>query len=133
MVNRKPIFVLTPRLGMARIATGNGARDGSGAGIADLLTGATDGTRIHQITVKATGTTTAGMIRLFVFDGTNVRLWKEHVVAAITPGPSTETFSKDDFRADNLPLLVLPLNHVLRVATHNTEQFDVMAHGGDFS
>lgn len=133
MANTTPIFTLTPRVGMVRISTANTARDGSGT-TGDVITGATSGTRVDRVVVTGNGTTTAGMVRLFIYDGSaNTRAWREVVVTAITVAASTAAFTATLTSPDPLtPLLVLPNGYVLRASTHNAETFDVIAHGGDY-
>ena len=133
MANTTPIFTITPRAGMVRISTANTGRDGSGT-TGDVITGATSGTRVDRVVITATGTTTAGMVRLFIYDGSaNTRAWRETVVTAITVAASTAAFTATISAPDaQSPLLVLPNGYVLRASTHNAETFDVIAHGGDY-
>lgn len=122
-------------LAAARISTANTARDGSGT-LATLVTGGTSGTRIDRIQAKATATTTAGMIRVFLADaeGTpNIRLVYEIIVTAITPTASVKTWEDEIVRTDNQPVLLVPSGWTLRASTHNAETFDVIAVvSGDF-
>jgi hypothetical protein len=131
--NTTPIFVITPRIGMVRMSIANTGRDGTGT-LNDVITGGTNGTRIDRIVFRATVTTTAGMVRLFIYDGTNNRFWWEGPVTAITVGSSTPAWTYTLVSPDpQSPLLVLPsTSYVLRAATNNAETFDVIAHGGDF-
>lgn len=132
--NLNPVFALAPNLGSlstARISTANTNRDGTGT-LGTACTGGTNGTRISRITIKATVTTTAGMVRLFISDGTNTRLWKEVPVSAITVGASTAAFEAILSSPDGEPLLVLPSTYTLKAATHNAETFDVIAQAADF-
>jgi hypothetical protein len=50
----------------------------------DVLTGVAAGTKVFEVRVQATVTTTAGMVRLYYYDGTNTRLFDEIPVSAIT-------------------------------------------------
>jgi hypothetical protein len=129
--NVSPIFTLTPQIGRARISTANTNRDGTGT-LGDVITGGANGTRVGRIVITATSTTTAGMVRLYIYDGTNTRLWKEVPVSAITPSATVQAFTATIASPDSDPLLVLPVNYVLRASTHNAETFDVIAHAGDF-
>ena len=124
--NTSPIFALTPLIGIAQVTTANANRDGSGA-IVDILTGTANGTRVDKVYIKAVGTTTAGMIRFFLYDGTNTRLWKEVIVSAITPSATVESFSSS-FQTD----LILPSTYKLRASTEKTETFNIEAVGADF-
>jgi len=131
--NTTPIFVIVPRIGMVRMSTANTGRDGSGT-LNDVITGGTNGTRVDRIIITATSTTTAGMVRLFIYDGTNNRFWREVSVTAATPSGTVQAFTYTVTSPDlQNPLLVLPsTSHVLRAAPHNNETFDVIALGGDF-
>lgn len=128
--NTIPIFVLTPVLSAVRISTANANRDGTGT-LGTLVTGGTNGTRLTKIIVKATGTTTLGMIRFFVYDGVNTRIWFETKVTAITPSASVATFYYAMLLLGENALF-LPSGYSLKVSTHNAEQFDVTAYGGSY-
>lgn len=124
----EPQFAVTPRIASVNIATANTNRDGTGT-IATLITGVAAGTRIAEIVVKAVGTTTAGMVRVFLHDGTNFFLFDEIAVAAVaSPGASTQT-TRSSTRYDNL---ILPnASWSVRVSTHNAESINVAAFGAD--
>jgi len=128
--NTEPIFALTPRLGVVAIATANTGRDGSGT-IGTVLTAGSNGTRITRITIKASVTTTAGMVRLFIHDGSSYFLWKEQTIAAVTPSATvkaelyTLTYTGEE-------ALILPSGYSLRASTEKSENFNVFAEGGDF-
>lgn len=130
--NTTPVFTIVPVIGMVRIATANTNRDGTGT-LGDVVTGGTNGTRIDKIVIEAIGTTTAGMVRLYINDGTNTRLWQEVMVAALTPSGTVQAFRALILTPDpQSPLLVLPVSYVLRASTVAAESFDVSAHGGNF-
>lgn len=126
-----PIFVATPMEWHGRITAANTNRDGTGT-LVTLATGAANGSRIDRINIVAIVTTTAGMIRFFLDDATNVRAWKEIAVTAITPSASVAAFSNEIVRTDTQPLIILPPNWILKVGTHNAESFDVHASGGNY-
>ena len=126
----EPQFVAAPVIGIGAISTANTNRDGSGT-IVDILTGATNGTRISKITVNATVTTTAGMVRLFIYDGSTYFLYREILVPAITVSASVAGFS---YVLELLGerALILPNNWKLSASTHNAHTFHVAAEGGNF-
>jgi hypothetical protein len=110
------------------ISAANTARDGTGT-IVDVLTGGSSGTRIDDLTVTAQGTTTAGVVRIFVSDGTNTRLWKEILVPANTPSTTNATWS---YSVSDLALIIKS-GWKLRASTHNAESFNVLVtRAGDF-
>lgn len=134
--NASPNFTGAPRMGAVTISTANTNRDGTGT-IATVLasvaaaTDTTGGTRIDFVDIKATGTTTAGMVRLYVSTdtGTTWRLIREIPVSAITPGASTAAFETQIALGRDLPAGVANL---LGASTHAAESFVVAAWGGDY-
>jgi hypothetical protein len=128
--NLNPIFTLTPHIGVVSIATANTGRDGSGT-LGSVITGATNGTRVTRITVTASGTTTAGMVRLYIDSGAGALLWKEIPVTAITGSASVAEFSSiSEFTGERS--VILPNAYILKASTHNAEPFVVIAEGGDY-
>jgi len=121
-----PIFVGSVRTETAQIATANANRDGSGT-VGTVFTAGASGSKIVTITIKAQVTTTAGMIRLFLYDGANYYLWNEVIVTAIVVAASTQSFY-----ASISPDLILESGWSLRASTQNAETFNVIAQGGDY-
>ena len=126
--NTQPIFTLTPRADVAQVTTANTARDGSGTPVTICTAGA-NGTRIDLVRICATGTTTAGVVRLFIHNGTSAFLYDEILVSAITPSTTVAVFEADYRPAEPI---VLPTGYSLRATTHNTETFNILVHGGDY-
>jgi hypothetical protein len=130
-----PNFSATPKIGSVNITTANANRDGTGT-IGTVFTAGSSGSRIDTINIVATGTTTAGMVRLFIHDGTTARLYDEVPVFAVTPATSTPAFIAT--LGSNAPLsssrypIVMPTGYSLRAATNNAESFNIHAIGGDF-
>jgi hypothetical protein len=127
--NLNPIFTLIPVIGCVEISTANTNRDGTGT-LGTVLTGAAEGTRVTKVTIQALGTTTAGMVRLFIDTGAAIYLWKEIPITAITGSASVAEF----FYALELlgeRALILPTGYILKASTHNAETFNVIAEGGN--
>ena len=128
-----PAYAATPKCGIAQISTANANHDGTGT-IATVFSAGANGSRIDAIDIKAVGTTTTGMIRLFIHDGNNARLLTEVPVVAVTPSatcPSWEAQLNTNSMSQILPL-VLPSGYSLRTSTGKAETFNVIALGGDF-
>lgn len=126
-----PNFASTPRCAIAQATAANTNRDGTGT-IATVFTAGSSGSRLERVRIQAAGTTTAGVVRLFVHDGTNARLLMEVLVSAITPSTTVQAWSADIDMSYNGQALMLPSGFSLRAATHNAETFNVIAVGGDF-
>ena len=117
-----PAYAPTPATAQVQIATANTARDGTGT-LGTLISAGASGSRVDDIDICATGTTTAGVIRMFVSDGTNHRLVREILVVGIMPSTTLEAFR---VTLRNLGI-VLKSGWSLRFSTHNTETFNVVA------
>jgi hypothetical protein len=126
-------YAAVPKCGIGQVSVANTNRDGTGD-LATIFTAGAAGSRIDRVAVCATGTTTAGMVRLFLHDGTNARLYCEMQVFPATPSGAVKVFN-DTFEAVTTPdlfPLVLPTGWSLRASTHNAETLNVIAVGGDF-
>jgi hypothetical protein len=130
-VNTDPIFIIAPQIWQGQVSAANTARDGTGT-VVTIATGNTNGSRLDRVLVTATGTTTAGVVRLFLYNGTNTRLIKELLIPARTAGTGTDVYSVEYVRVDNLPIAELPAAWELRASTHNAEAFNIHAFGGDY-
>lgn len=124
---QNPQYTAIPRVEKVTISMANTNRDGTGS-ISVLISGATNGTLLDAVIIKATGTTTAGMIRLFHRRGAGTwSLFREYPISAVTPSGSVQTFS-----SENQIGIVIPGGDEIGVATHNAEPFNIIATGGDF-
>lgn len=126
--NSVPRFVDAAVLAVGQVSTANANRDGTGT-IATILTAGIQGTQVDLVRVVATGATTLGVVRLYIHDGANYRLYEEILVSAITPGVTVAVFE-----AEFVPTqpLVLPTGYSLRASTNNAETFNVIVHAGNF-
>lgn len=118
------------RYARGQISTANTNRDGTGTGPATaILTGVANGTKIEEIIIQAQVTTTAGMVRIYIYDGSAARLIDEVVVSAITVGAAVPAFRASRIYTN----LWLPsASHSITASTHNAETFNVHVFGGDF-
>lgn len=123
----EPAFAVTPRIAAANVATANSNRDGTGT-VATVITGASTGTRIAEVVVQARVTTTAGMVRLFLYDGSTYRFFDEIAISAATVSASVKAIRVSTLYSN----LILPsASWSLVASTHNAESIDVIALGAD--
>ena len=122
-------YAATVKSAQVQISSANTLRTGSGT-IGTLVIGATNGTRVDDIYITATGTTTAGVIRLFIANGAALpQLWQEILVPAVTPSTSVAAWT---YSLINQALL-LQNGWYIAAATNNAETFNVIAtRAGDF-
>lgn len=123
-----PQFAVTPRIGSVSVATAESSLT-SPTSFGTLVTGASTGTRIAEIVVKMAAASSAALIRVFLFDGTNYWLFDEITVAAVaSPGTSTAT-NRVSTTYNNL---VLPSSSwSIRVTTSVSQATHVTALGAD--
>lgn len=123
-----PQYSTTPSNGHASLSAANTALTGASA--VTLFTAGSSGARVDTIHIHATGTTTAGMIRIFcgaAADATAALIHEEAVVAN-TPSGTNPAWSADVELG-----LIMEADYVLSAATNNAETFDVMVkNGGSF-
>jgi hypothetical protein len=93
-----------------------------------VLTAASNGTLIKKVLVKAEGNTTRGMVRLFVYDGTNTQLLSEIDVYPVTKASINPAFET----TVNLNFALEP-GWSLKASTQNAETFNVIAEGLDWT
>lgn len=118
---------LTAKTGITTISTANVKLDGSGT-LGNVITAASPGTIIKKVFIKAQTNTTRGMIRLFVFDGSNTRLLLEIDVLPVTKSgtnPSYQTVVELNFH--------LKEGYILKASTQNAETFNIIAECVDWS
>ena len=122
-------YAATPRTAVGQVTTANTNRNGTGT-IATIFTGGSSGSRIDDISIVATGTTTAGVVRLFLHDGTTSYLLQEILVTAITPSTTVQVFS---FQLLNQAIILASSSWSLRASTNNAETFNILVtRAGDF-
>jgi len=139
-------YTKNARQASVAISTANTNRDGTGTmtivWTAPAFVDATNpgGSRIERIIVQATGTTTAGMVRIFVSsDATansaaNTFLYEEIPVTAATPSTTVQAYAvalQAVTYQTLFPIMIGP-GCTLRVSTANAESFVVTAMGGDY-
>lgn len=126
-----PAFAVYPEVGHGLLSIANTNRDGvTGSGYVVFCTGASNGTRIAEIVTQAVGTTTAGMVRVYISGVgiTNSPLFDEISISAVaSPGASTKA-NRVSTTYNNL---VLMSGQFLRATTHNAESINIFALGAD--
>jgi hypothetical protein len=124
-----PVFFATPFATQGQVSAANANLDGSGT-LVDIVAVQAAALKVETIKVKALVTTTAGMIRIYLHDGSSTRLWRELPVAAITKSASVASFegSIDCSRPEDL--LVLPVGWKLQASTERAEAHNIFVEGG---
>lgn len=116
--NTSPIYVLTPKNGMAAFITGaNTATDGTGT-VSTIYTAGTDGGVFQGIRVKGNGTNNASVMRVFLNNGSSAATTANNTLIgelplAATTGSNNAAIGPDYFwPAGNMPIQA---NYVINV------------------
>lgn len=121
-------YASTVRAAVAQVTTANTNRNGTGA-IVTVFTAGASGSRIDDISIDAVATTTAGVVRLFINDGTTSYLFQEILVTATTPSTTVAVWGTTLLNQ----ALVIPTGWSLRASTNNAETFNIIVtRAGDF-
>jgi hypothetical protein len=99
------------------------------------LTAGASGTRIDYIDIQGVATSVAGIINLFIYDGTTYFLWTQVPVIAVTSSTTAVAFQVplSSNGNSNIMPLTLPTGHSLRATTTTAQTgVRVTACGGDF-
>lgn len=122
-------YAATPRSALAVLSAANTNRDGTTGTYVTVFTAGSSGSRIDDIRINAAATVTAGVVRLFIHDGTNGRLFAEVMVTATTPSTTVQTWGTALLNQG----IILPNGYSLRASTNNAETFHVLVtRAGDF-
>ena len=123
-----PSFANVPRIGFTQVTVANTNRDGTTGTYVDVITGGSNGTKISEIITDATVTTTAGMVRLFITDGTTTRMFDEISIAAATPSATVKANRVSTLYAN----LILPnANWKIKASTEIGNAINIFALGAD--
>jgi hypothetical protein len=139
--NTQPIYPAKVIGAEVAFSTANTNRDGTGtlAALYSAVAAASGGVGavVQTLRIMATGTTTAGMVRVYRHNGTTAFLVKEIAVSALTPSATVKAFTIPTSEgADANGTLVLNLllepGDSIRVSTHNAESFVATADIGEY-
>lgn len=133
--NTSPIFVLTPHNEWgANITTANTAMDGTGTVITCFTAGA-NGSYVSSISVRALGTNTASVLRVFQNNGSSNTTAGNNVLIADFTLPATTASNTAALAPVDIPInRMLPAGHVLNLTLGTTVSagYAVCAWGGDY-
>ena len=127
-------YASIPKVGSALLTTADTSLTAPST-VGTVLTAGTSGSRIDYIELQGVASTSAGLINLFIHDGTSYFLWQQVPVQAITSSTTAPAWSvslSSNNNANIMPLSI-PTGYSLR-ATASVSQTGVrvIAYGGDF-
>ena len=90
-----PVFAQTPATEIATLTTPTAITTRTNitgtTGLVALAATSTNGKRIDGITVKSKGTSLAGILSVWLYDGTTSYLWDEIDLTAVTPSTTLDS------------------------------------------
>lgn len=125
-----PAFASTPNVGSASLG-GFDTSLTAPSTVSTILTAGSSGAKIDEIVVQGTGTTVAGVVNIFVHDGSSYSLVDQFLITAVTSSTTAVAFRNTRQYAN----LILENGWTLR-ASHTTTGNDtnklrVTAFGAD--
>ena len=127
-------YASTPKVGSANLTTADTSLTAPTT-VGTVLSAGASGIRIDYIEVQGVATTVAGLVNLFIFDGTTYFLWQQVPVLAITSSTTVPAFAANlsSNSNSNVMPLTLPTGYSLRATTSVAQTgVRVIAYGGDF-
>ena len=127
-------YASVPKVGSALLTTADTSLTAPTT-VGTVFTAGSSGSRIDYIDIQGVATTAAGLINLFIFDGTTYFLWQQIPVQAVTSSTTLPAFSvvlSSNSNANIMPLTI-PTGFSLRATTSTAQTgVRVIAYGGDF-
>jgi diphthamide biosynthesis methyltransferase len=127
-------YASTPKVGSALLTTADTSLTAPTT-VGTVFTAGSSGSRIDYIEVMGVATTVAGLINLFIYDGSTYSLWQQIPVLAVTTSTTAASFTaviSSNSNANVMPLTI-PTGYSLRATTTVAQTgVRVIAYGGDF-
>jgi hypothetical protein len=127
-------YASTPRIGSALLTTADTSLTAPST-VGTVFTAGASGSRIDYIDVQGVATTTAGLVNLFIYDGSTYFLYTQVPILAITSSTTVPAFSTAISSNANPTILPinLPTGYSLRATVSVTQTgVRVTASGGDY-
>lgn len=136
-INIAPIFPVAPVIGIATLVTPTALTTRTNitgtTGLTQLTTTSTNGTKVPLLTIQSTGTSVAGLLSIWLYNGTTSYLIDEIPITAVTPSTTAVGFSvQRDYSSLWNSSIVLPPTYQLYVSVTVQQNLTVLAHGGDY-
>lgn len=129
--NINPIYPNSPVIGIATLTSAtpvtSRANIAGTTGLTQLTPTSVEGKRVDALSVKCKGTSLAGQIGVWLYNGTTSFLLQEIEVEAVTASTTTPSFE-----ASVSVSLTLPPTYQLFISQTVASDLTVFAHGGDY-
>ena len=118
----------TANTGIAQDKTANTNLDGTGT-LSTIITAADSGTYVKSVTIKTTTRALQGMVRLYVYDGTNTRLLREIQIDPHAAGSGTWPTCSYPIQLN----FFLKSGYILKSSVEVADTYNIIAEGYDVS
>lgn len=105
-------FASTPKIGAGNITNAETSYT-TPTNVTTILTAGSNGTKVWRVIVECTGTSVAGLIRLFIYDGSTYRFFDEIAVSAVTASTTTACYRYEK----SYPDITIPSGYSMRAAS----------------
>lgn len=124
-----PIFATTPNIDSGQVSATADTSLTATTTYTTVFTAGSSGSKIEEIVFQGVGSSLAGVVRVFIYNGSTVRLLWEEAVTAVTSSTTAATY-RTARQFDNL---VLEAGWTLRVTSAVANQLiAVHVFGADF-
>lgn len=127
-------YAATPKIGSALLTTADTSLTAPTT-VGTVLTAGASGSRIDYIDIQGVATTVAGLVNLFIFDGSTYSLYLQVPIVAVTSSTTAPAFATaiSSNSHPNLLPINLPTGFSLRATTSVAQTgIRVVAQGGDY-
>jgi hypothetical protein len=127
-------YSATPVFGAALLTTADTSLTAPTT-VGTVITAGASGTRIDFIEIQGVATTVAGIVNLFIYNGTTYHLWQQIPIVAVTSSTTATAFSTtcSTNNCPNVMPMIIPTGYSLRATTTIAQTgVKVIAYGGDF-
>ena len=127
-------YATTPVFGAALLTTADTSLTAPTT-IGTVITAGASGTRIDFIEIQGVATTVAGIVNLFIYDGTTYHLWQQIPIIPVTSSTTAVAFSTTTStnNSPNVMPMIIPTGYSLRATTTIAQTgLKVIAYGGNF-
>lgn len=124
-----PVFASTPRHESVAVSATADTSRSAPTNVVTLLAAGANGTKIEELVFNGSGTTLAGVICVFIYDGSAYHLYDEVAVTVVTASTTAAAYRL----ARTYDNLILKPGASLRITSQVASQLiRVHAFGGDF-
>lgn len=130
--NTSPIFPLTPTIGIATLtsptAVTSRANITGTTNLTKLTDTTTNGLRVDRIEITAKGTSSLGVLSVWMYNGTTSFLVDEIAITAVTPSNTAVAFTT----YVDYTTMVLPPTYQLYVSVTIAQDLNIVAYAGAY-